>query len=256
MSVPQSPAFIRAAGRSAVPDRPSASLRSPAGGLLFDMGDVLYDDTVWRRWLLQVLNRLGLHTNYRSFFHIWDHDFLDDVYRGRREFSEAFGAFLLAAGLSPAQIDEVEAACQTRRNQWEVTARLLPGVKATLQKLHAAGMVMATLCNSEHPATVLVERLQRLGVGGLFKAVVSSIDLERIKPDPVCYLTAARAMELPVDRIVFVGHDAEELVGAKRAGMSTIAFNSDPHAKADVFLTRFDELLGLLGCPLPQAGHG
>jgi len=231
-------------------------LRRPAAGLLFDMGDVLYDDTVWRRWLLRVLGRLGLHTNYRSFFHIWDHDFLDDVYRGRREFSEAFGAFLLAAGLSPAQIDEVEAACQTRRNQWKVSARLLPGVKSTLERLHAAGIVMGTLSNSEHPGALLVERLQRLGVGGVFKAVVSSIDLERIKPDPVCYLAAARALDLPVDRVVFVGHDARELVGAKKAGMSTIAFNSDPRAKADVFLTRFDELLGLLGCPLPQAGHG
>ena len=206
------------------------------------MGNVLYDDTVWRRWLLRVLGRLGLHTNYRSFFHVWEHDFLPDVYRGRREFCEAFGTFLLSAGLSPAQIDEVEAACQTRRNQWEATARLLPGVKSTLQKLHAAGMVMGVLSNSEHPATTLVERLQRLGVGGVFKAVVSSIDLERTKPDPVCYLSAARVMELPVDRVVFVGHDADELVGAKRVGMSTIAFNSDPQAKADVFLTRFDEL--------------
>jgi FMN phosphatase YigB (HAD superfamily) len=112
------------------------------------------------------------------------------------------------------------------------------------------------LSNSEHPATVLVERLRRLGIGGCFKAVVSSIDLERIKPDPICYLSAARAMELPADRIVFVGHDAEELAGAKRAGMSTIAFNSDPLAEADVFLSRFDELLALIGQPLPQAGRG
>ena len=28
------------------------SLARPAGGLLFDFGDVLYDATVWRRWLL------------------------------------------------------------------------------------------------------------------------------------------------------------------------------------------------------------
>lgn len=31
-------------------------------GLLFDMGDVLYDATVWRRWLLQLLHKMGLHT--------------------------------------------------------------------------------------------------------------------------------------------------------------------------------------------------
>ena len=119
------------------PARPEGSLPRPVCGLLFDAGDVLYDDTVWRRWLLQVLARLGLHTNYRSFYHVWKHDFLDDVHRGRREFCEAFQAFLLSVGLSRAQVDEVESACQAKRNQWEASARPLPGVKSTLTKLQA-----------------------------------------------------------------------------------------------------------------------
>ena len=227
-----------------------------AEGLLFDMGDVLYDATLWRRWLLRVLCQLGLHTSYRGFFHIWDHDFLDDVHRGRREFSEAFQAFLRSVGLSPAQIDEVEAACQARRNEWERTARLLPGVKSTLGKLQAAGVVMGVLSDSEHPGTALHERLDRLGLGGTFQAVVSSIDLERIKPDPLCYQTALRAMELAADRVAFVGHDAEELAGAAALGMPTIAFNYDPDAKADVFIARFPQLLPLVSPPSPKIGRG
>jgi len=256
MGFPQSPASVRVRGPSVGLPSLLGSLSRPARGLLFDMGDVLVDATLWRRWLLRVLSRLGLHTNYRSFYHIWDHDFLQDVHRGRREFSEAFGAFLLSAGLSPGQIDEVEAACQTRRSQWEQTARLLPGVKLALAKLHAAGVVMAVLSDSEYPATVLAERLQRLGVGEFFKAVVSSIDLERIKPDPVCYLTALEAMGLSADQVAFVGHDAEELAGAAGVGMSTIAFNYDPHAKADVFIARFEELLQVASPSLPQPGRG
>lgn len=253
MGFTQSPASTRVGGPSL---HPSGSLPLPPSGLLFDMGDVLHDATVWRRWLLRVLAGLGLYTNYRSFYHIWDRDFLDDVHRGRREFSEAFGAFLLAVGLSPAQIDEVEAACQVRRSQWEVTARLLPGVRSTLGKLHAAGVAMGVVSDSEHPATVLAERLERLGAGGVFQAVVSSIDLERIKPDPVCYLTAVSAMDLSVDQVAFVGHDTEELAGAARVGMSTIAFNHDPEAKADVFIVRFEELVELVGHSSPQAHRG
>jgi len=256
MGASQSPAPVQVAGRSMPPPRLSGSLPRPVCGLLFDMGDVLYDATVWRRWLLRVLKGLGLHTNYRSFYHIWDRDFLDDVHRGRREFCEAFQAFLLSAGLSLAQIDEVEAACQARRSQWELTARLLPGVKSTLARLHAAGMVMGVVSDSEYPAAVLAERLQRLGPGPVFKAVVSSIDLERIKPDPLCYLTALRAMERTAEQVAFVGHDAEELAGAARVGMSTIAFNYDPNAKADVFIGRFEELLDLIGRSSPQAGRG
>jgi HAD superfamily hydrolase (TIGR01509 family) len=233
----------------------SGSLPHPIEGLLFDPSDVLYDATVWRRWLLRVLAQLGVHTSYRSFFHVWDRDFLDDVHRGRREFCEAFQAMLVSVGLSPGQIDEVEAACQARRHQWEQTARLLPGVRATLGRLCEAGVVMGVLSDSEYPAAVLAQRFERLGLGGVFKAVVSSIDLERIKPDPVCYWAALRAMELEAERAAFVGHDPAELGGAARAGMATIAFNFGPGAEADVFIYRFEQLLSLVGLPL-KAGRG
>ena len=256
MGVLRSPASVRVGSPSLDQLSISGVLPRPVEGLLFDMGDVLYDATLWRRWLLRVLSRLGVHTSYRSFFHIWDHDFLDDVHRGRREFSEAFQAFLRSVGLSPAQIDEVEAACQARRNEWERTARLLPGVKSTLGKLHAAGIVMGVLSDSENPGALIHQRLDRLGLGQVFKAVVSSIDLEQIKPHPVGYRTALQAMELPADRVAFVGHDAEELAGAAAVGMSTIAFNHDPAAKADVFIARFEQLLPLAGPKLPQAGRG
>ncbi len=256
MAVSPLPSLARADRAPAGSARSRGALPGPVAGLLFDMGDVLYDATLWRRWLLRVLCRLGLHTSYRSFFHLWEHDFLDDVYRGRREFCEAFQAFLLSVGLSPAQIDEVEAACQARRDEWERSARPLPGVKATLAKLHAAGVVMGVLSDSEYPASVLCERLERLGLGGVFHTVVSSLDLERIKPDPIGYHTALRAMELPSDRAAFVGHDAEELLGAAGVGMATIAFNYDADAKADVFINRFDELLPLVEPRGLETGSG
>ena len=256
MGVGQFPALTRVEGLAVGATRAGGTLPRPVEGLLFDMGDVLYDATLWRRWLLRVLSQLGVHTSYRSFFHIWDHDFLDDVYRGRREFCEAFQAFLLSVGLSPGQIDEVEAACQARRNEWERNARLLPGVKPTLAKLHAAAVTMGVLSDSECPAAVLSERLERLGLRGIFHTVVSSLDLERIKPDPVCYRTALGAIGLSADRVAFVGHDTEELAGAAGVGMATIAFNYDTDAKADVFITRFEELFPLVGPSASQPGRG
>lgn len=221
-------------------------LTRPVRGLLFDAGDVLYDATVWRRWLLQLLRRIGLYTNYRSFFHIWDHDFMADVYRGRRPFSEAFQAFLLSAGLSRGQIDEIEAACKARRNQWEATTRPLPGVKSTLARLQAAGIAMGVVCDSEYPATKLHERLDRFGIGSFFPTVISSIDLGHIKPESICYLAALGSMNLDAAEVAFVGHDTGELAGATRVGMQTIAFNFDQDAQADVFIARFEELIELV----------
>jgi len=231
-------------------------LARPVRGVLFDFGDVLYDATVWRRWFLRLLSHLGLHTNYRSFFRIWDRDYLVDVHRGRRDFNEALEAFLFSVGLSRGQIDEVGMACRARRRRLEANARPLPGVKSTLGRLHKAGLVLGVLSDSEHPVSVLTERLSRFGVAELFSTVVSSIDLGWTKPDPACYLAALSAMKLPAGEVAFVGHDAVELAGAAAVGMSTVAFNFDPDAQADVYLGRFEELIEVVAGPVTYEAAG
>ena len=93
-------------------DEPRQPLRAPrpVRGLLLDACNILYDDTDWRRWLLRLLLRLGLRTEYGPFFRIFDRDYLDAVYRGERPFSDALDAFLISAGLSAGQAEEVHRA--------------------------------------------------------------------------------------------------------------------------------------------------
>ena len=239
----------------AAPDRP-LWLPLPVRGVLLDMCNVLYDDTVWRRWVLQLLSHLGLQSSYRCLFRIWDRDYLDDVHRGRCGFSQAFEAFLLSLGLSGGQIDEVKAASQARRRDLETSVRPLPGVKTTLEQLHHSGVVLGAIGNSQHPAPALRDRLRRFAVEGLFTAVVSSIDLGRTMPEPLCYRTAIEAMKLPARRVAFVGHDTAELAGAAAVGMPTIAFNYDTDAEADVYLERFEELIEVVGRQRPFAAAG
>jgi HAD superfamily hydrolase (TIGR01509 family) len=238
------------------PPRLGRSLTRPVKGLLFDAGDVLYDTTIWRRWLLQLLKRLGVYANYRSLFYIWDHDFLPDVYRGQREFREAFEVFLLSIGLSRAQVDEVVAACQSRRNQWEADTRPLPGVKSTLARLQSAGIALGVVSDCELPAAELTKRLTRFGLGGLFATVVSSLDLGRTMPHPVPYLAALAELKIQPNQAAFVGHDVQGLTGALTIGMQTIAFNFDPEAEADAFIARFDELIELTSAGPGRAAAG
>ena len=209
-------------------------------GILFDMCNILYDDTVWRRWLLQLLSRLGLSTNYCSFFRLWERDYLSDVHSGRREFREAFVSFLRCAGLSAGQIDEVEAASHARRRQLESQSRPLPGVRSTLWRLHQEGFVMGVICNSEHPTNVLRDRLRVFGIEKMFHGVLSSLDLSRCMPDPACYLAGLQAMNLAPEKVAFIGHDRLELAGASAVGMPTVAFNFDTDAQADVHIDRFE----------------
>jgi len=225
-------------------------------GVLFDMCNVLFDDTVWRLWVFRVLTQLGLHTNYRSFFHIWDRDYMVEVHCGHKTFGKSFREFLLSAGLSPGQIDEVEAACRVRRLELQRTARPLPGVQSTLARLHHAGLVLAAVADSECSAAVIEEQLQRFTTGKMFTAVVSSIDLGRTMPDADCYQAALCAMNLPAGEVAFVGHDTTQLAGAAAVGMTTIAVNYQPGAEADVYINRLDELLDLFDSPHIMAAAG
>jgi HAD superfamily hydrolase (TIGR01509 family) len=225
-------------------------LPKPVQGILFDMCNILYDDTAWRRWVLQLLSRLGLCTNYFCFFRLWDRDFLCEVHCGREDFRRAFSTFLRCTGLSPGQIDEVEAACLARRRQLESQCRPLPGVRNTLWRLHQEGFTMGVICNSEQPAAWMRERLHASGIEKMFRAVVSSIDLKRCMPDAACYSAALETMQIAPDKAVFIGHDRLELAGAAALGMSTIAFNFDRDAQADVHINRFEELIEVLLSPL------
>src|SRR5262249_9401208 len=76
-------------------------------GWIFDMGDVLYDATAWRRWLCALLNHLGVDHDYAQLFGTWDREYLDAVHRGEWDYQEAFIAFLAELGLTSADVDEV-----------------------------------------------------------------------------------------------------------------------------------------------------
>ena len=213
-------------------------------GLLFDTGDVLYDATMWRRWLLQLLSHFGLPTGYPTFYETWQRQYLDDVFRGQRDYWDALRDFLSGSGLSCGQIDEVLAAGHARRRQLEEDVRPFPGVCTTLARLAARGIPMAVVSNSPYPALKLREKLRRLGLGVRFSAVISSYDLGCCVPAPQTFQAALVAMGLAADQVAFVGHDGLELQGAATFGLRTIAFNYDPEAKADVYLERFDQLPG------------
>jgi putative hydrolase of the HAD superfamily len=238
---------------SMVGDLPPAAarLRRPINGLLFDACNILYDDTSWWRWLVRVLGQFGVDGRDASIFRHCK--YLGDVYRGRRRFCEALGAGFASLGLRPGQIEELQAACQAQRRLLQGLARPLTGVRGTLGQLHRSGIRLAVLCNCEQSGDALRQWLDRFAMGDCFQAVVSSIDLGQAMPDPATYRAALRAMQLPPWTVAFVGHDAVELAGAAALGMTTIAFNRDADARADLAIDRFEELLHVAAGRLASA---
>lgn len=231
-----------------MPELPNAPLSAVHAhrsfdALLFDMGDVLYDATLWRRWLWRFLRGMGVSHTYDALFAIWDDDHLDAVHRGQGDYATAFLQFLAELKLSRAQIDEVVAASRIRKRELESESRPLAGVRATIDRLVALGVPLGVVSDSESPADKLQELLARIGLRDAFSTVVSSRDLGCTKPDPRCYRAALDALGVSAEFAAFVGHDAVELAGARAVGLAAIAFNESPGCEAEIHLQHFRELL-------------
>ena len=223
-----------------------------AKAIVFEMDNVLHDATVWRRWLVRVLAHLGVTIDYRTFYRAWDHDYLPQVFSGRRDFEEAFQGFLLESGLTWQVIDELEGASRIWRVAMEADVRPLPQVASTLARLTAANLPLAILANSAQTASCLSERLMRMKLHSHFSAVISSLDLEAAKPSSACYHAALAAIGCSASEAVYVGYDKDALAGAAAVGMQTVGFNHQEDAQADELLSRFDELLDVVDCGARQ----
>ena len=68
--------------------------------------------------------------------------------------------------------------------------------------------------------------LDRLGLGGLFRAIVANEDVRQHKPHPEPYLICAEHLGVPADRCVVIEDSVTGVEAAKAAGMRVIAFTS------------------------------
>jgi HAD superfamily hydrolase (TIGR01509 family) len=219
---------------------------SAVRGLVMEMANVLYDATLWRRELVRLLVRLHVPATYPAFFQRWEREYLIDVERGFRQYEEAFQAFLLSAGLSWGQIDEVEAVARCQRHAYEENVRPLPTVSAALAALTKRGLPLVALCDACQPAAVLTQKIERLGLRGVFQQVLSSFDLGVAKPAEECYAAALAALELPAAETAFIGCDRRSLDGAAAYGLRTIAFNCQEPVEADARLDSFADVVELV----------
>lgn len=226
-------------------------------GVLFELGDVLYDATLWRRWFANLLSRIGRKTDYKAFFAPWDARFAQEMHCGRQTFEQAFRGFLAATGLSTGQIDEIVVACGSKRRDFKDNLCPYPGVRGVLHQLAGRGLRLGVLTDSELPAERLETRLERMHLLDCFRVVVSSRDLGTAKPDLDCYRTATEALGVAPAQSAFVGVRESDLAGAKAAGCHAVAAPGGAHTAATICLARFEDLereLGSAAQPLAKAG--
>ena len=95
--------------------------------------------------------------------------------------------------------------------------RLFPHVKETLKALREKGVKLALL--SDFP---LENKIENLGISGLWDVVLCSETIGELKPDPLPFGELSRVMGFPPEDILYVGNSfSYDVIGAQKAGMNT-----------------------------------
>jgi beta-phosphoglucomutase len=120
-------------------------------------------------------------------------------------------------------------------------AVLLPGVQRWLRKLRNDGWRQAIA--SSAPLLNIETILDVLNIGDCFDAIVSAEDVQRGKPDPEVFLTAAAKLCVPAARCIVVEDAPAGIEAAHRAGMRTIGVGPQ-HSRlpADIAVQSLEEL--------------
>ena len=212
--------------------------------VIFDMGDIFFDATIWRRWLAEHLQALGTEIDYPGLCRSWDAK-LVDVYMGRRVYWDAFCEFLGELGLRSGDIEHTIAACRQKAAEIE-NRTLFDGVAETLRQLSQKRVKLAVLSDTESHESRVRQRLADLGIEKRFDAVVTSIDIGHVKPEPAAFAAVLDRLKVEAGASIFVGHDCDELEGAMRCGLTAVAFNYHDDVPANHYIEHFSQLIELV----------
>jgi len=97
--------------------------------------------------------------------------------------------------------------------------KLYPGVKKTLERLKAQGLVLAIVTTKNHNR--IVDILEKFECGNLIGLIVGGDDVKAAKPDPEGLLWAIERLGLNKSEILYVG---DSLVDAKTAETAEVDF--------------------------------
>lgn len=196
------------------------------GNLLLDMDDVLFDATIWHRWLYQLLGRIGIHSQFDTFFDVWQSDYLPEVYLGRIDYWDRLRIFLTAIGLSRGQVEEAMTAAHGRQRWFENSLRPFSGVVSTLNKMSACGTRIAVVCNSHRDTYELQMLLNRFQLNSAIDQIVTSRQYQACLPGPKLIEHALRLLDCRPDDAFFVSHDIHALASAQSLGATPLGFNT------------------------------
>jgi HAD superfamily hydrolase (TIGR01509 family) len=128
----------------------------------------------------------------------------------------------------------------------------IPGGREALAGLKQRGFLLGIVTDTIYPIERKMRWLDQVGVAEFIDVVACSTAVGAHKPAPAIYLHALQQAGLTPKESAFVGHAADELQGAHRAGLATVAVLYEPGSRADYYA---ESLVDLLKVPIFDKAH-
>lgn len=219
-------------------------------GVLFDAAGVFYRrPEPTGKYVANLLEGMGLSTELSAEDRLRQKALRSQANRGHLSPDEYWDQVLLMLGVA----DPLERlALVGQINDYSDNVLPIPGGREALAGLKQRGFLLGIVTDTIYPLGRKMRWLDKVGVAEFIDVVACSTVLGTHKPDPAMYLNALQQAHLTPSESAFVGHDAEELEGARKAGMATVAVNHDPGIKADYYAR---SLVDLLNVPIFGTAH-
>lgn len=182
-------------------------------GLIFDLGGVVID---WNPKYVYRQVFAGDEAKMDFFLtEICPQSWNDEQDRGR--------PIALATEERVAMFPQWEKEIRAYYGRWiEMIGDPVPGTTEIMRALKAAGYPMFALSNWSAELFPLVRH--RVPAFGLFDRIFLSGELKMIKPDPVIYETALKAVGIPRERLLFIDDNPANVAGAGNVGLPAVRF--------------------------------
>lgn len=212
-------------------------------GILFDAAGVFYDrPESTRKYVARLLREEGFSASLPSRDQARQRALRSRANKGRVSPSAYWDQVLVMMGVaSPVERGRLVAKINTYSDQ----VQAIPGGREALAVLKQRGFVLGIVTDTIYPLERKMRWLEQVGVAEFIDVIACSSVVGAHKPDPVIYLDAMQQAGLASDESAFVGHATDELEGARRAGLATVAVLYEPGARADYYAESLADLLNV-----------
>lgn len=211
---------------------------------IFDSNGVLLDgresDEYFNREAIKLLKAAGIATTAKTLDSAWIKA-MQGTTPGEDELYITMGRFVK---LLRAPQDLQSAFVALHKSSAKLYRATEQDLKQSLMKIKRLGIYLAVLTDSINSKKDKEDTLAYAGLGGVFDEIFVPMETGHRKPDREAYEAVLAHFKAQPENAVFVGHDKDELVGAKLVGMTTISYKG--HQGADYTAESFKDIIKIL----------